>query len=52
MRRRMPLDKFRRVAAFWDPQDDWFLFSLGCEITVQFLAQQSGLSRRLRKILE
>jgi hypothetical protein len=39
----MPLDKFRRVAAFWDPQDDWFLFSIGCEIGVQFLAQQSRL---------
>jgi hypothetical protein len=43
MRRRLPLDKFRRVTAFWDPQDDWFLCSLGREITVQFPAQQSSL---------
>jgi hypothetical protein len=33
----------RRVAAFWDPQDDWFLFSLRSEIVLQFPAQQSGL---------
>src|SRR5262245_6602635 len=42
-RRGGPLDEFRRVAAFGDPQDDWFLFPLGSEIVLQFPSQQSGL---------
>jgi hypothetical protein len=35
----MPLNEFRRIAAFGDPQDDGFVVSFGSEISVEFSAQ-------------